>query len=92
MKILLTMFLFFLLTYTTATEASCVDTTGPIYSTSTKRKKHCLVIQSKLISANNDNDEADFNKVKKSNCGPGSATWQWRYVPGNCTCARNRDV
>ena len=69
MKILLTFPLFVLLVSTTVAEDSCVDTPDPISSTRTYRTKLCCVIQDKLNSANNDNNEAKFNKVKKRNCG-----------------------
>ena len=86
MKILLSTFLFVLLVDTTVAEAPCEDTTSPISSTSTDRTKYCSVIQSKLNAANYQGDAAEFNKVFNRNCGPGTATSQWGYFPGNCTC------
>ena len=87
---LLAIYLLILLAYASVTEAvpeaSCVDTIGPIPSTSTDRTKYCSVIQSKLNAANNQDDAAEFNKVFNRNCGPGTATSQWGYFPGNCTC------
>ena len=69
MIILRSILSFFLLAPASVTEASCVDTPDPISSTRTYRTKLCCVIQDKLNSANNDNNEAKFNKVKKRNCG-----------------------
>ena len=87
---LLAIYLLILLAYASVTEAvpeaSCVDTTDPISSTSTDRTKYCSVIQSKLNVANNQDDAAEFNRVFNRNCGPGTATSQWSYFPGNCTC------
>jgi hypothetical protein len=76
----------FLLAPASVAEVPCEDTTSLISSTRTTRTKLCSVIHSKLISANNDNEEAQFNKVFNRNCGPGTATSQWEYFPGNCTC------
>ena len=90
MKMLPAIYLLILLAYASVTEAvpeaSCVETIGPIPSTKGPKTKYCSVIQSKLNAANNQDDAAEFNKVKKRNCGPGSASWQWGYFPGNCTC------